>query len=62
MSDDAVEAPVTSTAEEVPAVETNQDAEGVEEEDAGVAEVEEDDPRETHTPGSEPFSRATQMQ
>ena len=49
-------------AEEVPAVETNQDAEGVKEEDAGVAEVDEDNPSEIHTPGLEPFSRATQMQ
>ena len=54
-----VEAPVTSMAEEVPAVETNQDAEGVEEEDAGVAEVEEDEPPVIHTPGSGPFSMAT---
>ena len=45
---------VIPIAEEVPTVETNQDAEG--------AEVDEDDPSEIHTPGSEPFSRATQMQ
>ena len=53
---------VIPMAEEVPAVETNQDAEGVKEEDAGVAEVDEDNPSEIHTPGLEPFSRATQMQ
>ena len=53
------EVSVTPMVEEVPTVETNQDAEEVEEEDAGVTEVEEDDPPEIHTPGSDPFSRAT---
>ena len=48
------EVSVTPMVEEVPTVETNQDAEG--------AEVDEDEPSEIHTPGSEPFSRATQMQ
>ena len=53
------EAPVTTMEEEVPALETNQDVEEAEEEDAGVAEVEEEGPPETHTPGSRPFLTAT---
>ena len=53
------EAPVTTMEEEVPAVETNQDVEEAKEEDAGVAEVEEEGPPATHTPGSRPHSMAT---